>query len=139
MFSWLVRTFAYPAFHPQIESFQTINRDADPRVPWDVLVQLHERTPSSDLVLGDFACVALRVKELYEAAKRWQDDISKLTMLSLRGVKRRTPGSPQSGEIDLNDPLLNTVDMRKVVELTNDEVLSQVRMFKCIYRSVCYS
>jgi hypothetical protein len=139
MFSWLVRTFAYPAFHPQIGSFQTIHEDVDTRVPWDVLVQLHERTPSSDLVLGDFACVAVRVKELYEAAKRWQDDISKLTMLSLRGLKRRTPGSPNIGEIDLNDPLLNTVDMRKVVELTNDEVLSQVRLFKCMCRSACFS
>lgn len=124
-----VRTFPYPFLHShQIELKRPINDfDEDERVPWDVLVLLHKSIPNSDLVLGDFACVVVRVRELYEAADQWQKDISSLTMLSLRGVKRRAPSSPEKGEGDDSEPS-SSIDLDKVSKLTNDPILLKVRL-----------
>lgn len=74
--------------------------------------------PQSDLVLGDFACITLRVKELYAAAHKWNDDISNFTKLSLRGGKRRE---------STDDPDASaTVDLEMVTELSNSPILSKV-------------
>ena len=78
--------------------------------------------PSSDLVVGDFACVVIRVKELYAAAQKWQKDISSLTTLTMRGGKRReSTDEPDS---------TTTIDLDMVTELCNNPVLSKVRPAK---------
>jgi hypothetical protein len=89
--------------------------------------------PSSNEEIGDFACVVLRVRELHEAAKAWQDEISTLTMLSLRGGKRRN----QSAASPLKSPARNDdedisssssrIDVDKVLQLYHHPILSKVR------------
>lgn len=80
--------------------------------------------------------VVLRVNELHEAASAWQDDISNLTKLSLRGGKRRTNAvlSPSSshhhgGEPSDEDDELSShqIDLGKLAELSNNPVLWEVR------------
>jgi hypothetical protein len=102
---------------------------ADPRIPWDVLVNLFERLPSSYHDSGDFAGVVLRVKELYDVANEWQQEISALTMLSLRGGKRRnltlqSPGKDE--ESDAKDPS-SVIEMKKVAELCHHPILEKVK------------
>lgn len=85
--------------------------------------------PSADLSLGDFACIVLRVKDLYAAACLWQQDISSWTQLSLRGVKRRSqisayPGG--NGADNHDEDALSTVGVDKVVELSNSPILLKV-------------
>lgn len=75
---------------------------------------------------GDFACLILRVKELYEQALKWQDDISNLTMLSLRGVKRRVQSPVRTPDKAEADEVVPTLDLKKVEELSNRPVLSLV-------------
>jgi hypothetical protein len=102
---------------------------ADPRIPWDVLVNLFERLPSSFQDIGDFAGVVLRVKELYEVANEWQQEISSLTMLSLRGGKRRNPTLQSPGkdeESDAKDPS-SVIEMKKVAELCHHPILEKVK------------
>lgn len=56
---------------------------------------LYDRIPCEvEERAGDFALVSLRVRELYEAGKKWQDEITRTTMLSFRGGKRRAPTGP---------------------------------------------
>jgi hypothetical protein len=102
------------------------NDEDDTRVPWDVLVSLHDRIPQAESG-ADFNYVVLRVKELYEGANAWQEEISELTMLSLRGSKRRNPGTPPSNAADsgAGDPV-NIIDLDKVMELSNHPILSKV-------------
>ena len=95
------------------------------RIPWDVLVALYDRIPvSPEEQVGDFALVALRVTELYEAAKAWQDEITNNTMISFRGGKRRAPSlSPtkQSQDTDAK------IEIDKMQKLAKNPVLSKVR------------
>jgi hypothetical protein len=127
-----VRTFPYPVLHSDdVElSLRGGENDEDKRVPWDVLVSLHDRMPNSDLVLGDFACIVLRVKELYAAASKWQQDISSLTMLSPRGGKRRAQNSSHPGNIVIDNPgdadATARIGVDKVIELSNSPILSKV-------------
>jgi len=79
--------------------------------------------------------VILRVKELHEAAAAWQQEISQLTQLSLRGGKRRKTsevnsspsktGEPGSSVMDEEET--NQIDTKKVAELSNDPILYKVR------------
>lgn len=127
-----MRTFPYPVL--QSDNVEQADYGSgqveDKRVPWDVLVSLHDRMPSSDLLLGDFACIILRVKELYVAANKWQQDISRLTMLSLRGVKRRTQKSSSPAKAGVENPddadAASKIGVDEVVELSNSPILLKV-------------
>jgi len=82
--------------------------------------------PSSDLVKGDFACIVLRVKELYAAARKWQEDISSFTTLTMRGGRRRESA---------DDPeAVTTIDLDMVTELCNNPILSKVRQTNLIIK-----
>jgi len=74
------------------------------------------------------------VKELHEAATAWQQEISKLTQLDLRGRKRRKTSEASassnrtevtSTEIEADES--NQIDTKKVAELSNDPILWKVR------------
>ena len=90
-------------------------------MPWDVLVSLNERKPSGLENMGDCAGIALRVAEVYEAASAWQTEITKVTMLSFRGAKRRGEDAEGSSQ--------PTVDVEQVRRLARDPVLRKVRTF----------
>lgn len=105
----------------------------DNRVPWDILISLNDRFPQVGIGdHGDFACLLIRVKELYEKAKAWQDEISELTMLSLRGGKRRNQTvSPSKlvelGDVAETDDAPNKIDLYKVHELSHHPILAKVQ------------
>ena len=88
-------------------------------MPWDVLVSLNERKPCGLESMGDCAGIALKVAEVYEAATTWQTEITKVTMLSFRGAKRR-------GE-DTESCTQPTVHIDQVRRLVSDPVLRKVR------------
>ena len=75
--------------------------------------------------MKDFACLLLRVCELHKAARGWQEEVSNLTMISLRGGKRRA--SPMKGEGPDNDEP-SQIDADKVSKLSNHTILKRVRM-----------
>jgi len=90
----------------------------DKRVPYEVLVSLHKLMPSSDIVLGDFAAIVVRVKELFAVARKWQDDVQNFTMLTMRGQKRRESA---------DDPEASTtIDLDMVTELSQSPILEKV-------------
>ena len=78
--------------------------------------------PSTDLAVGDFACICIRVTELYAAARKWQEDITSFTMLTMRGGKRRERTEDPDGS--------TTVDLDMVTELCNNPIISKVRSLK---------
>lgn len=92
------------------------------------MVYLNERKPAGLENMGDCAGIALRAAELYQAAKSWQEEITKVTMLSNRGGKRRGDGYP--GESD-GGSQATVVDVEKVHRLAKDPVLLKVRIFGC--------
>jgi hypothetical protein len=119
--SWLVKTLAYPVIHDN-------GSDVEPekRVPWEILVGLFERTPSTrDGIVADIPKLVLRVRELHEAANQWQEEVSSLLALSIRGAKRRQAGSAVEGDSDGQDAqaLLTNV---KLTELAKDPILKLV-------------
>lgn len=105
--------------------------ESDTRIPWEVLVGLYERMPNSDQEIGDFACAVLRVREIYEAANAWQEEISNLTMLSLRGGRRRnhTAASPaKTPRMESEEGSSSTkIGLEKVIQLSHHPILSTVR------------
>jgi hypothetical protein len=110
------------------------------RIPWDVLVGLFDRLPGSvEERTCDFALVALRVTELFDSAKAWQDEITNNTMLSNRGGKRReTAGSSpvkSRGTEDEDDSNSAKLEMQKIEQLSKNPILSKVRMKRSFYRS----
>ena len=116
--SWeQVRTFPYPFLHKVHCTITPENR-----ISWDALVHLHERKPSGLENMGDCAGIALRAAELYECAKAWQKEITKVTMLSNRGGKRRGEGTV--GEND--GSLQATVNVETVHRLAKDPILTKV-------------
>ena len=127
IFSWLVRTFPYPLLHQGEPSFSS---ESDPestttRIPWDILVTLYNSIPNDVDGSGDFALCTLRVKEMFAAAKKWQDEITKNTMISNRGNKRRS----QSATAETNDTEnAAKLQMAKMEMLAKDPILSKVDM-----------
>ena len=101
------------------------------RMSWDTLINLNERKPSGLENMGDCAGIALRAAELYESAKAWQSEISKVTMLSNRGGKRRD-GSLTDSEAGTQA----TVDVQKVHRLAKDPILAKVRT--CFFFFSCH-
>lgn len=116
-----VRTLPYPFLH-----LVHYELNSDSRIQWDVLVSLNDRKPSGLENMGDCAGIALRVAELYDAANAWQAEITKVTMLSFRGGKRRGEGSGVESEGGTQ----SRVDVEKVQRLASDPVLKKVR--RCV-------
>ena len=49
----------------------------DGRITWDALIRLFDSRPSPENNdTSDFACLVLRVRELYEAARAWQQEVT---------------------------------------------------------------
>jgi len=98
-------------------------------------VNLYERIPFEvEEKAGDFALVSLRVRELFDSGKRWQDEITRNTMISARGGKRRTHssgvvGSP--GKAEQEQEASAKLQMQKMKQLADHPVLSKVRMSVC--------
>lgn len=113
--SWLVRAFPYPFLY---QAGCEVTQES--RIPWDVLVCLNERKPVGLENMGDCAGIALRVSETFDAAAAWQTEISKFTMLSFRGGKRRGEESECGAQ--------PTVDVEQVRRLVRDPVLRKVAM-----------
>lgn len=102
----------------------------DQRIPFDVLISLFDRMPYEvQNQAGDFALISLRVQELYTAAKKWQDEITRNTAISFRGGKRRAVGSPGASEPDQEASRLQMEQMKKLAE---NPILSKV----CRYNSL---
>ena len=125
-----VRTFAYPVLYLDEATYSDTHfngDDVEKRVPWDVLVTLFERLPMEDEVqIDDFALASLRIRELYQAARKWQDEITRFTSLSNRGGKRRgLGGTPLRGEQDAESSKLQLAQME---QLATDPILSKVAM-----------
>jgi hypothetical protein len=124
-----VRTFPFPILHLDGASYSAPIEEEDvstvSKVPWDMLIALHDRIPvSPDDRVGDFALVALRVKELYKAAKAWQDQITNNTMISFRGGKRRAPSSSQDTEAEQDNS--SQIQMEEMKRLAKNPILSKV-------------
>lgn len=125
-----VRTFSYPFLYLDEASYSDARcgeDNEDTRVPWDVLVTLFERVPLEEEVpIDDFALVSLRVRELYHAARKWQDEITRSTLLSNRGGKRRGLGAPPSkGE---HDGESSKLQLEQMEQLAANPILSKVAM-----------
>ena len=129
VFSWFVRTFLFPFLHLDEASYSApVDKGSIERVPWDVLVSLHDRIPLDEYEhVGAFALVILRVRELYQAGKKWQDEITRTTMITKRGGKRRAPGgSPKKEE----DPeATSKLQMETMKKLAKHPILSKVSFF----------
>ena len=74
--------------------------------------------------MGDCAGIALRLADVFEAANAWQEEITKVTMLSNRGGKRRVEASGAETEGNA----LQTVNVEQVHRLAKDPVLQKVAM-----------
>jgi hypothetical protein len=99
----------------------------DARIPWDILVPLFEKLPpSDDSIIDDFALVSLRIGELYKAAKKWQDEITRSTLLSNRGGKRRNQGNSPTKEQDQETS--SKLQIEKMMHLADDPILQKVAM-----------
>ena len=130
--AWLVRTFPYAALHSDTlhDKTEDLERDEDPpqaeethsaAIPWDVLVSLHERVPDPTAGLGgDLARVSLRVKELFEVANTWQEEVTSQLSLSYRG------GAKRGAAIESDDaPKIN---LGRLAQLAEHPILARVSM-----------
>lgn len=119
--NWLARTLPYHALHSDdVPDDGTVMK----QVPFDLLVSLNERTPahSDDASFGDIARVAIRARELYDEASRWQEEVTTYLPLSFRGAKRRVVnGGPIESE-------QTKVNLSKLSELARDPILTRVAM-----------
>ena len=118
--TWLVRTLAYPALHTD-----DVDIPVDARLPWSELIALSDRMPPEEHeVLGDISLVAVRVRDLHTAADKWQQQVSSLLSLSIRGAKRRHAGF-QEGELDGHEGHAK-VSNEQLAELVKDPILKIV-------------
>ena len=129
LYSWMVKALEYHVLKsedPPDESV-TDGSTGDGRIPWDVLLKLRDTCPTlGSEETGGLACLITRVRELYENASSWQDEISAVTQISLRGGKRR--GSPSKGDTEANDS--EELDMQKLNELCERPILKKVRNYE---------
>lgn len=150
---WLVKTFPYAALHSDelLSSSSKVHSEDNQlngsnkedefkhrvtKVPWDVLVSLFERIPSSSELEeasagGVLARVALRVRELYDSAHAWQEEVSNVMSISFRGLKRRVPSGgitstekPTGSRSDSESQ--SKVDIRTLDRLSKDPILAWV-------------
>ncbi|KAL7580934.1 hypothetical protein ACA910_005752 [Epithemia clementina (nom. ined.)] len=129
LFGWLLRAIQYPdVFRDDEESASLSSESAPPkfeRMPFDVLVKLNENKPEMVSGMGDFTLVLLRLKELFEAANSWQDEVSNETLLSLRGGKRRNTPAGENGEVDEG---VQKIDLARVAQLSASPILKKITM-----------
>eukprot|EP00934_Nitzschia_sp_Nitz4_P005871 Nitzschia sp. Nitz4//scaffold2_size372955//13852//18732//NITZ4_000354-RA/size372955-processed-gene-0.465-mRNA-1//-1//CDS//3329546569//5861//frame0 len=130
IFSWMTRTLSYPFLYLDEASYSNITEGELTRIPWDALVTLYDRMPADDddLKVDDFTLVAMRVRELFSAASKWQGEISRHTSLSNRGGKRRAPniGTQQSSQDE--ETSTSNVQIEHMQRLAADPVLLKVAM-----------
>lgn len=87
-------------------------------------MKLHDSRPALDKEeTGGLACLVVRVRDLHQTASSWQEEISSMTQLSLRGAKRRE--SPTKGPRDDADDTTR-VCADKLTEMCRHEVLDKV-------------
>jgi hypothetical protein len=134
-FSWLVRTLQYLVLHQGEASYSSSSTGdgVEPkRIPLNALVSIHERMPSEISEFGDPILCILRVRELYTEAKKWQDEVSRSTLISNRGNKRRGTKSPKLENSMQPETQESEKDarlrMRKMEMLAEDRILSKVDM-----------
>ena len=123
--NWLLRTLPYKALH---QDDIAVNDATIKPLPLDVLVSLFERTPAhpDDSSFGDIARVSIRVRELHEAATRWQKEVTACLPLSFRGAKRRTQNGTNGTSAESDGH--SKVDMSKLSKLARDGILQKVAM-----------
>jgi hypothetical protein len=103
------------------------------------LVVLHDNLPNTDLLVGAFKQMALDVMGIYALASQWQEDITNLTNLSLRGGTRRGRNPSLKGSsvgADSADSLL-CIDFDKLVSLSKSPILAKVRHRCCLNAGYC--
>jgi len=102
----------------------TTENDDVIRIQWEALLKLNESQPSlAENETVGLAALVMRVRELHQLASYWQDEISSLTQLSLRGGKRRdVPSKEETGADDSE-----RVDLAKLTDLCTHPVLDKVR------------
>jgi hypothetical protein len=134
-FGWLVKTLQYPVLHEAEASYSSSTNEDEigsSRIPWDALTHIHDRIPNELSGCRESTLCIMRVKELYRAAKRWQDEISRTTMISNRGNKRRgaiASYQENLGQDDTEDAEKDEkLRMEKMELLAKDWVLSKVVM-----------
>lgn len=134
-FSWLIRTLQYKVLHESEASFSCTSNEektGSNRIPWNVLVYIHERIPIDLSGCRESTLSILRVQELYIAAKRWQDEISRTTLISNRGNKRRgarTFHQENATQFDNQDEEKNEkIQIEKMELLAKDRILSKVNL-----------
>jgi len=131
-FTWLVRTLQYPVLHEGEASFSSsseVNGVEQTRIPFNALVSIHERMPSEISEFSDPILCTLRVRELYTDAKRWQDEVSRTTLISNRGNKRRGATSDNAMQQDTKEEEKDAkISMKKMEMLAEDPILSKVDM-----------
>jgi hypothetical protein len=131
IFGWLVRALQYQRIVARVaDDVSGFITSKDDRVPWDILVSLAERPPNWDETVGDFAYVLLRVKEIYQDASRWQDEISFFTQISLRGGRRREQTLPKKGgtvDQTMEDDC-RKIDYDQISKLCDTSILLNVAM-----------
>jgi hypothetical protein len=110
-------------------SFSDEDIDSSKRIPFDILISLYDRMPCEvEKQAGDFALISLRVRELYDAAKKWQDEITRDTTISFRGGKRRAVGSP--GSVDPDQEASSKLQMEQMKKLAENPILTKVSVHR---------
>ena len=125
-FGWLVKTLQYPVLHEAEASYSSSTSEAEigsSRIPWDALTHIHDRIPNELSGCRESTLCIMRVKELYRAAKRWQDEISRTTMISNRGNKRR--GAIASYQENLSQDDTEDVEKDEKLRMENMELLAK--------------
>jgi hypothetical protein len=90
-------------------------------------VSLYDRIPCEvEERSGDFALVSLRVRDLFDAAKNWQDEITRNTMISKRGGKRRTTAVGSPGKAEQDQEASSRLQMEHMKQLVANPILSKV-------------
>jgi hypothetical protein len=122
--SWLVKTLSYPVLHSDNADLGSLTKATT--LPWDVLLTLYERIPVSadDGNPTDIARVALRVREIHDSANIWQEEVTALLALSIRGAKRRAPLPLNASEPENQEK----IDLTKLAELARNPILNMVAM-----------
>ena len=123
-------------------------------VPWDILVSLYERCPLSfdksgnacgDVIEADIIRVCLRVRELYLSAVEWQEEVTQMIPVSIRGRKRRArnpehhtdkggsvqPVGQLSSVASGSDKLCDT-DIQQLEKLAKNPILDKVSSGACL-------
>lgn len=127
--SWLVKTLPFPVLHFDDADIENLTKATT--LQWDVLVALFEKIPTSadDGNHTDIARVALRVRELYDSAITWQEEVTTLLSLSFRGAKRRSPFTVQSKmAFALESENQEKIDLSKMADLAKNPILKVVLM-----------